>query len=742
MLTTIKRSLYALSNRLRRQPGRMKEKWTADFSHPEKSCFNIKPEISFNAYLEKGSLFLGLKKKNCMAWLETSGRVYVDQVINARFRIDSFENYCSSGIMFRVMERGTYYLALVSSKGYFRLDSVKNGVPSPLIGWTETPGFNEHGVIFLTVITKGDHLIFILNGRWVAEAHDNSLPGGHLGFPLVSYGPDGAENGAPQAGRYSCQAWLDFLSVDSRAGAVEAEYKKWKDSPEITAESRLRLAESLVALNRPGAAYDQILSAWKQREEAAFSVSATYTEMRSRGELFLAARLTRQLGRFAAAEDYINICLAMGTDVVAKGGGTKGSFDMTEAFAEKVKILSAQNKFAELAAFLPEYIKRVIENSPPDVPSSDVPSAGLPALYALLGHACRNIKDHKAAAEAWDTAFSLNRHNGLYAANAAGAYELAGRDDAALQRRLSAGKIFLQQEDFTELGALLPKLSAAGKKNPEARLLAAQYLFATGDFDRAEAELALYEELRLAGRPVHQADPAAQHILGEIRKKKPAAVPAAALSATLSAETPARTAVPVMPPPHTVVTEGNLGSVEPRCRVPAKPAEKAAPTKKKTPPVKKPAKAKPAAKAVPAKGSPAKGGAVKKKTRTAAKAPAKAAVKKPAPAKAGKAGAKAGPAAKKPATTAKKTPPVKPAKAKAKPATKEKKPAVKTKAKPAAKTGPAKGGAVKKKGGTAAKTPAKAAGKKAAPAKAGAKPKPAAKKPAKAYVKSVKPVDK
>jgi tetratricopeptide (TPR) repeat protein len=691
MLTSIKRSLYALSNKLRRQSGPMREKWIADFSKPEKSCFDIKPEISFNAYLEKGSLFLGLKKKNCMAWLETSRRVYVDQVINARFRLDSFGNYCSAGIMFRVMERGTYYIALISSKGYFRFDAVNKGVPVPLIGWTETPGINERGVN-LTVIAKGDHIIFILNGRWIAETRDNSVPGGHLGFPLVSYEPDSTENalqGGPQpdttGDRYSCQAWLDFLSVDSRAGTVENEYEKWKDSPEITAESRLRLAESLAALDRASAAYEQILRAWKQREEAARSVSATYTEMRARGELLLAARLTERLGRFAAAEDYINTCIAMGTD--------GGAFELTEIFAEKVKILSSQNKYGDLAAFLPVYINRMKEIPPAGGPASG--ESPLPALYALLGLACRNLKEHEAAAGAWDAAFNLNRNNGLYAVNAADAYELAGRNEKALQRRLSAGKIFLRREDFTETGALIPKILAAGEKNPEARLLATQYAFATGDFDRAESELALYEELRLAIRPVPKADPAAERILGELQsRKKPVKTEIKGLNT-------AGTIRPSITPPEAVVPEKKESPLA--APVPAKTEGKPADT-------------------------PAEPVAIKKdgdKPETAVKKPAR---KKPGEAK--------------PASGTKKAPPAKKAAATAKTETAEK--AVKTKAKPAAvapvkkggtvKTAPAKAAATEKTAGsgkTAVKTPVKAAKKPAAKKEANtaAKKKPAAKSP-------------
>jgi tetratricopeptide (TPR) repeat protein len=395
MFTFSKRPLYVLSNKFRRwltrqRPPveRMNEKWIADFSKPERSCFDIKSEISYNAYLEKcppfknGALFLGLKRKNCMAWLETANRVYVNQIVEAHFRFDSLEGYCAAGIMFRIAGQGTYYLALVSSKGYFRLDAVNNNIPTPLIGWTETPDLKEREVK-LGVIAQNDHLIFFLNGKWIAESHDASIPGGHLGFALVSYDSVTQEE-------YVCKSWLNYLSVDSRAKTVEAEYKKWNNSVEISAESRYNLAESFAALDRFDAAYSQILKAWRQREEAARSVTATYTETRTRGELFFAARIASQLERYADAEEYINECLAMGVSPAEE----------LNVIAEKAKILSALHKDADLAAFLPVYIKKY---------------ADISSLYALLGHAHWNLENYKDAAAAWNKAYSLDKNNELYA---------------------------------------------------------------------------------------------------------------------------------------------------------------------------------------------------------------------------------------------------------------------------------------------------------------------------------------
>jgi len=509
MFSFIKRPLYALSNRFRRDrlPAElMKEKWVANLSNPEKSCFDIKPEISCNAKLEKGSLLLGLKKENFIAWVETAKRVYVDQVIEARFRFGPQNGYSAAGIMFRVMENGTYYLALVSSKGFFRLDAINSKVPKTLIAWTEAfgaggEGSAASGQISLGITAVGSRLFFAVNGKWVAETNDDSIPGGHLGFAAASYsaksarsvrarsadarsadarpasaesesaddakgarstdarlfgsGKRGAANAADASGAdaedgaavngasanadtgaahgasaenagglpagadgHVCEARLEYLSVDSRPSAVEKEYRKWSDGAEISAESRLCLAETFVAQNRFDAAYDQVLKVWKQRESAARSVTATYIDMRTGKELLFAARIASRLGRHEAAEEHIKVCLSPETSSMAD------SADEIEALAEKAKILSAQNKFRELSAFLPAYIQKV--------EAEKCPSPPLHALHALLGQAWWNLKNHKAAAASWTAASDLNPGNPLYAEKAAAAHRVSKAEaDAA-----------------------------------------------------------------------------------------------------------------------------------------------------------------------------------------------------------------------------------------------------------------------------------------------------------------------
>jgi tetratricopeptide (TPR) repeat protein len=397
------------------------------------------------------------------------------------------------------MDGGTGYLALVSGRGYFRLDALKDGSPRLLIGWTEVPGLGaEH--INLTIIAFGEHLIFLVDSRWIAEIHDPSVPEGRLGFALANYETGESARTGP-APAYTCQARLDFLSVESRIKKVEEYYRKWNDSALVPAESRFRLAETFAALAAPGAArgaaafaLDQITRAWKQREEAARSVTATYTETRTRRELLLAARMSARLGRCDEAEEYLDACLEQGRD------NPEGE----AALAEKTGLLLRLNKFPELKKLVREQIVRGKKE-----PKGPIPQA---ELYALLAEAHWNLKEYKPAAQAWEKAFGLDKENGLYAVAIARACVLLGKNDEALSRFLEGGRIFLRQDNYEELGALIPKLLSLGERNWEVRALIGKWAYAVGDYEQAESELALSESVRRKLKPRPRADPAVSYL--------------------------------------------------------------------------------------------------------------------------------------------------------------------------------------------------------------------------------------
>ena len=346
---------------------------------------------------EAGSLLLGLRKGERAAMLETAKRTYVDQVIEADFRL--YRRYCAAGVMFRVVDSGTYYLALVSSRGYFRLDAVTGNAAKTLVGWTEVAGLNfgeaDFAGIKLGIVAAGADFVFTVNGNWVAEITDTSIAGGHLGFALTAYDTEADTDG------YVCSARLDRLSLDSRPAVVAAEYRKWNTGETVVGmKSRWNLAETFAATGNLTAAYGQILKSWKKRNNVIRDVTATCTDMRTAPELLFAARLAFRLGRYEEAESYVNLCLT--AESMARCD------DKTEALGEIANILSALNRFDELTVFLPDYI-RTLEKKP----AKSAPP--LPPLYALLGNAWLNLGKHGEAARAFGKAATLDKGNALYA---------------------------------------------------------------------------------------------------------------------------------------------------------------------------------------------------------------------------------------------------------------------------------------------------------------------------------------
>ena len=260
MLAFLRRLIYALSNKILQK--NTKEKLIIDFSKIKKSPFDIKPEFSYDANLSNGSFELGLKKSNCIAWVDIPKQEYHDHVIEAKIRLDSFGGYAAAGIVFHMMNdvgynesfydesihenqvyddaigesfygNASYYIALVSDKGYFRLDVVNNNVPSTVIAWSEisNPAHSDFDGtnINLKIITYKSNLIILVNHNWVGEINNNYIKQGRLGFALASYSEnpnirlEELEHSA-LGKEYTCKAYLEYLSIDTRNKIIEEEY--------------------------------------------------------------------------------------------------------------------------------------------------------------------------------------------------------------------------------------------------------------------------------------------------------------------------------------------------------------------------------------------------------------------------------------------------------------------------------------------------------------------------------------
>jgi tetratricopeptide (TPR) repeat protein len=494
MLSFSKRFIYILSNKIRRKNllNSRQNKLIFDFSKTSKSPFDIKPESSYNAYLSKNAFTMELLKPNCIAWVEIPDYEFQDHSIEARIRLDSLGGYASTGFLFHAADSDSYYMTLISSKGYFRLDAVKNNSPKTLIAWTEIPYFDGTN-INLNIITYGTYIILIINSKWAGSASDGSISGGRLAFALASYSANDEQETEKE--ECVCKAYLDYLSVDLRIKTLEEDYKKWTEDSNINADSRLLLAETFAVMGDAAKALDQIYRAWKRRDEAVLGVYSNDTGVRTKKELLLAARMAFSLGQYREAEEYIDAILEQWIN------STEGK----EAVSEKIKILNELDKFAELKEFALKHSKST---------GKDI------NYYCLLARSYHELKEYKNSADAWNSAFEMDPENGVYAVNAASALELAGRKEEAIARFIDAGNIFLKQDNVSELAVMMPKLSELGGKNWEARALAGKWAYSIENYDQCEKEFINAEKLRRAHKPKVKPDPALYYLWGLILNLK------------------------------------------------------------------------------------------------------------------------------------------------------------------------------------------------------------------------------
>jgi tetratricopeptide (TPR) repeat protein len=477
MLKSLKK-LFASSKKPQEEyidpDGIIEEKWEADFSRPEHIRFSLIDIASHKSFIENNQLVMSLKRPNCLAWIESPQHRYGNVVINADLRIDALGGYSAAGISFRMIDEVTNYTLLVSSKGYFRVDVLRNRDPLALLGWTEIPGsYNVAENVHIEIIASGNHFIFLLNKEWAAEMYDDTLPEGTVGFASASYAAgEIIDRENPEVSK----AFMSSFSIESRELEVEEIYNQWKDGPR-NSQSRLRLAETYFAMGQADDALTQLHFIWDDKDH-----------IKSNEELLLAAKASLQLSKLDDAEKYLNsISVSSDTEMYQAAG------------LERARFLYVSQRFDELKTFT----KKLLKNRPNDL-----------TLLTLLGHAHWNMKDFPEAAAAYEQAALLNEESGIPAKNAGNAYDILGDGKKAVECYMKAGRCFLKNDNYDDLEAIIPRLIYLDPKNWEVHSLAGKFAFALSDWHKAEHEFHEAEKLRMMDKRKPGEDPALVFLWG------------------------------------------------------------------------------------------------------------------------------------------------------------------------------------------------------------------------------------
>ncbi|MBL8966342.1 MAG: tetratricopeptide repeat protein [Spirochaetaceae bacterium] len=428
-------------------PGSLVEElWTADFGDPAKTRFALEATEAYEASLCRhsggaGALRLDLKKANLFAWTEAPQR-RGDFVIEGDFafppagRAGEAAGHAAAGFLFRFADAGNFYAALVSNKGYFRLDALFNGSPRPLVAWTELPAALEGrrlGEFSLAVIARGDRITLLVDGEWVAEVADGELDAGALAFAAQNYG---------EAEAASCE--LRSCFVESRPLEVEAWHIRHNSFELPAAAARFRLAGTYAAMGEWLKAAIELKKIEDRRPLGA-------------DELFLKAEVALRLELFDEAEAALEACLALEPG-------------RREAAAEKANLLYLRGRFPELR----DYAAGLLAATPGDT-----------RLLGLSGHARFNLGDYAGAAADYGAAAAAEPNQPLFRMNEARSLEQAGRKAEAAEAYLAAARGFYEAEADDDLSLALARLLELRPRAPETRAIKAKALFRAGRKDEA-----------------------------------------------------------------------------------------------------------------------------------------------------------------------------------------------------------------------------------------------------------------
>ncbi len=172
------------------------ERLSTSFRWLEHKPFRSTREGSYTAAFESHSFVLSLHKESLFAW-ETlaDGRRFSDFIADAEVEIDPSNGHSAVGLVFRHVNDENFYSFLLSSRGSFRIDAVFNNHPMNVVEWTRAPEPDPErrkaGRRSLRIIGHGSRLSFQVDEEWVAEAEDETLPEGTIGFAAQNFADSG-----------------------------------------------------------------------------------------------------------------------------------------------------------------------------------------------------------------------------------------------------------------------------------------------------------------------------------------------------------------------------------------------------------------------------------------------------------------------------------------------------------------------------------------------------------------------
>lgn len=421
------------------EPGSLaEERWVAEFSGPKLGRFAEVTESSYAAAYRGGALELSLKKPGLFAWTEADLYRYADFTLEAELELPR-DLDAAGGLLFRYADENNFYAFLVSARGFFRLDVLFNGVPRPILAWTELPTGTSERPHLLRLIARGSGLTLLIDGAWAGEAVDEGLRSGSIAFAAQWYAGAADEPSRSHEGGEAALFRLRSLVVESRPVEVEAWYYRSALVAAPLLPARMHLATTFFTMGNYLAAAVEL----KKAEKAG--------PLDTEG-LFLKAEVAIRLELYEEAQAALEACLLSAPD-------------KAEAIAEKANLLYLRGRYIELRDFVLPRLEAEKDNA---------------TLWTLLGHARFNLGDYPEAAEAYGRAADLEPEQPLLRMNEARAWDQARNRPKAIEAYLAAAEGFYAAEADDDLALALGRLESLRAGGGGVRAIRAKALYRSG----------------------------------------------------------------------------------------------------------------------------------------------------------------------------------------------------------------------------------------------------------------------
>ncbi|ULQ59353.1 tetratricopeptide repeat protein [Brucepastera parasyntrophica] len=439
------------------------ELWQTDFQKEGQIRFNTEFHESYSSEITGQGLSLSMKKKNLFAWTMNPVYRYRDFVLEALLQFpdgtgtntESGEKNkagsSAAGFLFRYLNGGTFYSVLVSDTGLLRFDAVINSTPFPVLGWTEmipqnapetadeqnaaALPYTQKNVFSLRIIAQGTSFTFILNDNWLAECMDDTIQApGNIAFAGQNWNEDDSKT-----------VILNAIAIESRPIEVETQYTRWNQFLRIPDEARINLAQTWYAMGR-------YVPAILELKKTNINGSANPELFLLLGQIYLAQRL------YPEAENAVKKALELEPANI-------------QAAAELGGIYYMQHRIKDLETLMGTL-------------SSEDKNGNI-FLSNLQGHLYSENGDHEKAANAYNTASLLNPDQGLFSYNAGRELMADGFPEKAKQPLLNAARIFLKNEEYTDLEETVRLLDEMYPDDAEISGIHGKYLYAVGKTEEA-----------------------------------------------------------------------------------------------------------------------------------------------------------------------------------------------------------------------------------------------------------------